>query len=803
MFQDLRYGVRMLLKKPGFTVIAVLTLALGIGANAAVFSVLNAVLLRPLPFAEAQQLVLIWETHPNIPRVEAALPDLQDWRAQAQSFQELGAYSFKGYRNPVLTGQGDPVQLQGTLVSQNLFPLLGLNPLLGRNFLPEEEQSGDDRVVMLSYALWQRSFGGDPLIVGKSIQLNGNSFAVVGVLGEQYPLETDVWLPLSNLSEGDRTNRMYHAVAVIGRLKPTVTLEQVRSEMDTIAQRLQQAYPASNKTIGVEVLPLREQLVGNLRPAVLLVFAAVGLILLIACANVSNLLLAKGALRRKELAVRAALGAGRSRLVRQLLTESLTLALLGGSAGLALASWSVPVLRAVLPGILTGKTPGLETIGLDWRALTFTFGVTLLTGLLFGVLPALRISRINLNQALKEGGSSVVGRHNVSRALVLAEVALAVVVLVSAGLLVRSFQSLLRVDPGFRADDLLTLKINLTDTRYDKRGEVANFYQQLLARIEALPGAKQAAVIDRLPLGPSRAVTRFAAEGQQPEPGQFPIAQIRAVDQHFFELMQIPLRHGRLFDEADVVNQRNHVIINETLARRFFPQQNPVDRHILLRGGTDQLVPLPIIGVVADIKDLGVDAPVEPEIYWPGVGREAVLLVRTSGDPLTLAPAVRQAVWSVDSTQPVQQIGSVEETLSTSLARRRFAVKLLGALALLALTLAAIGIYGVVGYSVTQRTQEIGLRLALGAQRRDVFKLVIGLGIRPALLGLVIGLAGAWALTRLLTSLAAGWLFEVKANDPATFAATALLLAVVALLACYLPAQRATKVDPLTALRHE
>jgi len=768
VFQDLRYGVRMLLKKPGFTVIAVLTLALGIGANAAVFSVLNAVLLRPLPFAEAQQLVLIWETHPNIPRVEAALPDLQDWRAQAQSFQELGAYSFKGYRNPVLTGQGDPVQLQGTLVSQNLFPLLGLNPLLGRNFLPEEEQSGDDRVVMLSYALWQRSFGGDPLIVGKSIQLNGNSFAVVGVLGEQYPLETDVWLPLSNLSEGDRTNRMYHAVAVIGRLKPTVTLEQVRSEMDTIAQRLQQAYPASNKTIGVEVLPLREQLVGNLRPAVLLVFAAVGLILLIACANVSNLLLAKGALRRKELAVRAALGAGRSRLVRQLLTESLTLALLGGSAGLALASWSVPVLRAVLPGILTGKTPGLETIGLDWRALTFTFGVTLLTGLLFGVLPALRISRINLNQALKEGGSSVVGRHNVSRALVLAEVALAVVVLVSAGLLVRSFQSLLRVDPGFRADDLLTLKINLTDTRYDKRGEVANFYQQLLARIEALPGAKQAAVIDRLPLGPSRAVTRFAAEGQQPEPGQFPIAQIRAVDQHFFELMQIPLRHGRLFDEADVVNQRNHVIINETLARRFFPQQNPVDRHILLR-----------------------------------VGREAVLLVRTSGDPLTLAPAVRQAVWSVDSTQPVQQIGSVEETLSTSLARRRFAVKLLGALALLALTLAAIGIYGVVGYSVTQRTQEIGLRLALGAQRRDVFKLVIGLGIRPALLGLVIGLAGAWALTRLLTSLAAGWLFEVKANDPATFAATALLLAVVALLACYLPAQRATKVDPLTALRHE
>jgi len=430
----------------------------------------------------------------------------------------------------------------------------------------------------------------------------------------------------------------------------------------------------------------------------------------------------------------------------------------------------------------------------------------LLTGILFGVLPALQVSRIDLNQALKEGGKSSAGtgQRNLSRTLVVVEVALAVIVLIGAGLLVRSLNRLLQVDPGFRADHLLSLKINLPPSRYQRDEQIASFYEQLMPRIRALPGVEQAAVIDRLPLAPSLAITRFTAEGQQPEPGKEPIAQMRAVDQRFFELMQTGLRRGRRFDETDVVHHPNNwVIINETMARRFFPNQDPVGKRIFLRGAQNELVAFPVIGVVADIKDLGLDAPVEPEIYWPSVGREAVLLVRTAVDPLSLASAVRQAVLATDPAQPIQQARSIEEILSTSLARRRLSASLLGVFALLALVLAAIGIYGVVAYSVTQRRQEIGIRMALGARASDVLKLILGHGLLPALLGVAFGLAGALALSRLMTSLATSLLFEVRPSDPVTFAAIALLLVAVALLACYLPARKATRVDPMVALRHE
>ena len=804
LWNDLRFGARMLLKRKGFTAVAVLTLALGIGANTGVFSVVNAVLLRALPFADSDQLVMIWETQPEVRGPVGTYQDFLDWRAEAQSFQGISAFSNKRYGKAELSGHRETIDAQGMLISTDLFPLLGLKPILGRNFLPEEEQLINNRVVMLSQSLWRRGFFNDPDIIGKSIQIDGASFTVVGVMGEQYPLETDFWLPLSHLSQVDLTSRSHHSVQAIGRLRPGVTIEQARKEMEIIAERLRQLYPATNKNIGVELTPMRHYLVGNLRTIILLVFAAVALILLIACVNVSNLLLAQSAARKREMAIRAALGAARSRLFRQLLVESLLLALLGGSAGLALASLSIPVLRSGLLGIVTEKIPGLDTIGTDWRTLSFTFGATLLTGILFGALPALQISRTNLNQTLKEGGkdSAGVGRQNLSRALVITEVALAVIVLVGAGLLVRSFQKLLQVDPGFRADHLLSLKIELPRSRYQREEQVNNFYQRLTSGIQALPGVQQVGVIDRLPLAPSLAISKFSVEGQQPEPGKEPITQMRRVDHRFFEMMGIPLLRGRLFDETDVIED-NEVIINETMGRHFFANQDPVGKRILMQFGAGQPTPVRVIGVVADIRDLGLDAAVEPEIYWPGVGGQAVLFARTNVDPESLVAAVRQAVVSTDPALPLHEPRSVEETLGASLARRRFTLNLLCVSALLALLLAAIGIYGVVAYSVAQRTQEIGIRMALGARASAILKLVIGRGLASALLGIACGLAGAFALSRWLSSLTAGLLFEVHASDPLTFAMIAALLTVIALLACYVPARKAIKVDPMVALRCE
>ena len=802
MLQDLQYGFRILLKNRGFTLIAIVTLALGIGANTAIFSVVNAVLLQSLPFADADRLVMIWATHPDLPRIGPSYPDFEDWRAQAQSFDEMAVHADR-FRNVLLTGAGEPVQLQGTMVSLNLFSMLGLKPVLGRTFLPEEDQPGNNAVVILSHSLWQRSFAGDPSVIGKSIRLNDASFTVIGVLGEQYPLEMDLWLPVSRLNPNSFTNRMSHHISrVIGRLKPGVTIEQASLEMQAIAERLQQLYPDSNKSSGVVLLPLRHQLVGNLRSIVLLVFAAVALVLLIACANVSNLVLSKSAERRRELAMRAALGAGRGRLVRQLLTESLLLALLGGIVGIVLAQASLPLLRSSLLGIVTEKIPGLETIGTDWRTLAFTFGATLLTGILFGVLPALKVSRINLNQAFKEGGKGSAGgvRRKLSGTLVTIEVAIAVIVMIAAGLLIRSFQKLLQVDPGFRTDHLLSLKIDLPLPQYQKDEQAAKFYQELMPRLQALPGVEQVTLVDRLPFASSFNVARFVPEGEFTEPGKERLAQLRSVDQHFFDMLRIPLLSGRVFDETyRAGNPLNHVVVNQTMARRFASNESPIGKHMTMGWGAR----LEIIGVVGDIKDLGLDVAVEPTIYWPGVGPQAILLARTTGDPIGLATVVRQTVLSIERLQPAHQAMTVEEILSVSLARRRFAVNLLGVMALLAVSLAVVGIYGVVAYSVTQRTQEIGIRMALGAQSRDVFKLIIGHGVAPALLGVAFGVGGAVALSRLLASLTAGLLFEVGAGDPLTYTAIALLLAAVALAACYLPARQATKVDPIAAMRHE
>ncbi len=804
MIQDIRYGVRMLLKTPGFTLIAIITLALGIGANTAIFSVINAVLLRPLPFAEPGRLVAITETHPEVPRLQVATPDFEDWQQQAVSFSGLAAYSFKALGNYVLTDVGEPEQLQGTCITPNLLPLLGIEPALGRNFLPEENRAGRDRVALVSYGLWQRRFAADPGIVGKTIRLNGEPHIVVGVLpqGAQFPFDANVWLPLSQLGTDYLTNRVRHPLEVVGRLKPGVTLDQARAELESIAGRLQQSYPDTNKTIGVTLTSLHEQMTGELKPALLALFGTVGLVLLITCVNVSNLLLARAAHRQREVAMRAALGAGRGRLFRQFLTESLMLALLGGLGGLLLAVWSLPLLRVILPHMASEQLPALNEVGLDLRLLGFTLFVTMLTGVLFGLIPAFQLSRLNLNQTLKDGGKSSAGkgRQRTSRLLVIAEVAFTMVALVGAGLLLRSFQNLLQVEPGFRAEHLLTAQLTLPAVKYQQFQQVNNFDRDLLPRIAALPGVQGVATIDYFPLTPFNAKTRFAVEGAPPSaPGHFPVAQIRNVSQDYFQVMGIAVKGGRVFTTDDIANNRNFFIINETMARRYFPNEDPVGKNILMGVMFPNPIAVPVIGVVADVKDLGLDTQVEPEIYAPGFSNQQMLMIRSAGDPAGLAAAVRQAVFATDSEQPIHQMRTMEEALSAVLARRRLSVWLTGMFAGLALLLATTGIYGVLAWSVTERTHELGIRLALGAQTGDVLKLVLGYGMRLVLIGVAGGLAASLVVTRMLK----GLLFGVSASDPITFAAITLLLTGTALLACYLPARRAMRVDPLVALRHE
>jgi putative ABC transport system permease protein len=589
---------------------------------------------------------------------------------------------------------------------------------------------------------------------------------------------------------------------VVARLKAGVTVGQARAEMEAIAVRLGQAYPATNKTIGVRLDSLRGQLTGDLKPALLALFGTVGLVLLITCANVANLLLGRATERQREVAVRAALGAGRGRLFRQFLTESLALAWLGGAGGLLLAIWSLPLLRAALSTATPDRLPALEAVSLDLRMLGFTLFVTTLTGALFGLIPSLQLSRLNLNQTLKEGGKASAGgaRRRASRALVIAEVALTAVALVGAGLLLRSFRRLTQVDPGFRADHLLSAQLTLPSAKYQNYEQVKSFHQRLLPRIAALPGVDGVATINNFPLAASNDKTRFAIEGAPlPAPGQFLVAQERAVSSDYFRVMGIALKSGRAFTEDDLTNNRNVLIINETLARRYFPGEDPVGKQLLMGVMFPNPVAVPIIGVVADVKDLGLAAPVEPTIYSSGFRNRPLLMIRTTGEPVGLAAALRKAVSATDSEQPVHRIRTMEEALSVSGAQRRLSALLTGSFAALALLLTAVGIYGVLAWTVSERTREIGVRLALGARTGDVLKLVIGQGLKLTLLGLAIGLTASLPAARAMKSL----LYGVGAGDPTTFAVIALLVLFTALLACYLPARKATKVDPTDALRRE
>jgi putative ABC transport system permease protein len=804
LLHDLRYAARLQRKNPGFTIVAVIALALGIGANTAIFSVVNTVLLRPLPYKDPDRLVMVWEdaTKHGYPRDTPAAANFVDWRHQNQVFEGMAAMADMSFN---LTGSGDPERLEGRRVSASLFPLLGVEPHLGRVFTAAEDQPGTQRVVLVSYALWQRRFGGDPGIVGKPLTLNGESHVVVGVMPArfQFPSSDDqAWVPMA-LSQQEAGNRNRHYLQVMARLRPGVSLAQAQSEMSTIAARLQQQYPQSNAELGAAVQPLHEHLVGDIKPALLVLLGAVGLVLLIACANVANLLLARAAVRQKEIAVRVALGARRWRLIRQFLTESVLLSSLGGLVGLAVAYGGLVLLKAFIPEDISQA----RDISIDLKVLGFTFLVSVATGVIFGLAPAMQAARFNQAETLKEGGRDAAtggGGKRLRGLLVTAEVAISLVLLIGAGLLINSFLRLRNVDPGFRADNLLTMKIVLPEPKYEEMERRSAFYTDLINRIQSLAGVRSAAVTSNLPLYRQGNSISIGIEGRPaPPPGQELIVVTRIVSPGYFDTMSIPLLRGRQLNEQDTETTPNVVVISETMARRHWPGEDAVGKRIALGRIRTPEDWVQVVGVVKDVRQFELNAEPKPQMYLSyrqaGFFDSRDLVVKTDVDPASMAATVRKAVWEIDKDQPVSNIQTMEEILADSIARQRFSMLLLAIFAAVALVLAGVGIYGVMSYSVAQRTREIGIRMALGAQTGAVLKLAVGYGMKLVIAGLVIGLIAAFALTRVMSTL----LFGVTATDPTTFTLISLLLIAVAALASYIPARRATRVNPIIALRYE
>ena len=805
LIQDLRYGVRMLLKQPSFTVIAVIALAHGIGANTAIFSVVNAVLLKPLPFADADRLVIVYETNlqRGSTRSSASYPNFADWREQNRVFERMASYHTADF---VLTGEGEPARIPGAIVNADLFPLLGAAPILGRSFLPEEDKPGDaGRVVLLGYRLWQTRFHADPNVIDKSLVLGGKHYTVVGVMPEgfQFPIGSDpvdLWSTVSIDSEMF-TQRGAHYMRVIARLKPEVTLAQAKAEMDGIAANLERQYPDENTRRGVNLVPALESLVGDVRPALLILLGAVGCVLLIGCANVANLLLARATTRHKEMAIRSALGASRGRVVRQLLTESVLLSMAGGALGLLIAMWGTDVLVSLSRDDL----PRASQIGLDGRVLGFTFLVSLLTGVLFGLVPAIHSSKTDLNESLKEGGrgsTEGVHRNRLRAVLVIGEVAIAIVLLAGAGLLIQSLRRLQQVNPGFNPHNVLTFSLGLPAVKYKPEQQV-EFYRQLIARINSLPGVRSASAVMPLPLGGDRMRVTFETEGRPIAKGELPATEIRVIGLDYFKTTGIPLIKGRDFNERDDKKAPAVIIVNDAFAKQYFPGEDVIGKHVK-PGITDEDVEAPmreIVGVVGNVKHMSLSAEVDPEAYEPHAQLifDMAVVVKTDADPHGITGAVQGELRAMDKDLPAYNLRTLDEYLTGSVAQPRLITSLLALFAGMALLLTAVGLYGVMSYSVNQRTHEIGIRMALGADRGDVLKLVVGQGMTLTAIGVVVGLGGAFFLTQLLKSL----LFGVSATDPATFAAIALLLAGVALAACFVPARRATKVDPMVALRYE
>jgi putative ABC transport system permease protein len=810
LIQDLRYGIRTILKQPGFTAIAVMALALGIGANTAIFSVVNAVLLRPLPFANPDGIMMVYNTAEKEDSFSVTYPDFIDWRENQQSFHQLAAYSTRDF---TLTGTGDPVRLRGAMVTSELFPILGVQPKLGRFFRPEEDKP-DVRIAILSHRMWQEHFASDPGICEKTIQLHGQSFNVAGVMpkGFAFPVQNDpvidFWTTTAILQEGAApltVQRGNHALNVIARLKEGVTLEQAQSDMSGIVNALGNQYPDTNAQFGVRIAPLHKDLVRDIRPALLILFGAVGCVLLIACANVANLLLARATTRHKEIAIRTALGASRLRVVRQLLTESLLLSIFGGALGLLLAWWGTELLVALVPKGL----PRADEISLDASVLGFTTLIALATGIFFGIAPALQISKTELTQTLKEGGRTSgdgAQRNRVRSILVVSEVAIALILLVGAGLLINSFLRLQKVNPGFDTNNVLSFRIGLPDSRYPQSQQKIDFYKQLVSRIESLPGVKSVGYVNALPFSGQGGDVGFAIEGEPTNSAQpFPYdADYRTISQGYFNAMGIEFLEGRDFDERDDLQSNPVVIINETLAKRFFPNQNPLGKRINPSFAVDRrgILMREIVGVVRSFKHSSLSAENKPELYVAykqNPRPTAMMVARTTGDPTNLISTVRNEVKALDSTLAIYSVRTLDQYLAASVAQPRFNTLLLGIFAAVALILTSVGLYGVMSYTVTQRTRELGIRMALGAKPGDVLKLILKQGMGLTITGVVLGLAGAFALTRVAESL----LFGVSATDPLTFLVVSTFLLGVALVACLVPARRATKTDPMVALRYE
>ena len=799
LLRDLRVAVRQLRRTPAFTVAAVGCLALGIGANTAIFSAVDGVLLRPLPFPESDRLVTIWGYHASIGRESASLPDFLDWRRDSRSFVDMTARANTQFN---LTGAGEPEVVRGALVTANYFRVLGSPIPFGRGFRDDEERRGAARVAVLSDGFWQREFGGRADALGRQIVLGGVPYTIVGVgaRGLSVPQEVDVWAPLTTDTILGRRNDF---LEVVGRLAPGADLSQAREELGTIARRLAHEYPGSNSGWGVDLVGLQERIVGEIRPALLVFMGAVGLVLLIACANVANLMLARVATREREVTIRAALGASRRRLVRQLLTESVVLSLVGGALGLGLAVWGVRALQALEPGTI----PRLDEIAVNGGALAFALGLSVVTGLLFGVAPAVRLMRYDLRGGLAEGGRGMAGRRSAGRTrslLVLAEVALACVLLVGAALLLTSFVRLQGVDPGFAPSGILTARVTLPRARYDDSVRQSAFVDALLAQARRLPGVRSAAVASDAPLGDGPPYWSFAVGGvEQPPPEVVQDAVVFRTTPEYFRTFAIPLLRGRLYEASDRGDAAPVAVVSEALAHRYWPDRTPLGARITLGDPEDSTsVWMTVVGVVGDVRQEGPAAAAYPQLYLPLAqvsSRSLLIALRTSGDPLALTPALKHAVAGIDPNLALGRVATMDERVAGVLARPRVNALLLGGFAATALVLAALGIYGVIAYGVVQRTRELGIRMALGARSDDVLRLVLRQGMMPVLAGLALGLGGAAVASRVLR----GLLFGVGGTDPIIYACVAAFLTAVALLASYLPARRAALADPVVALRAE
>ena len=803
LLRDLRYATRQLRNSPGFAATVVVTLALGIGATTAIFSCVYGLLLKSLPFRDEGSIISLAEVSSQVTSgIEATYPDYRDWRAQQKSFSQVAAYSTINPTTVSLLVDGHPEQLRRVLATGNFFSLLGVSPLAGRLLNEQDDTPGKDHVAVLSASAWASYFGRDLDAIGRSVSLNGTTYTVIGVLPQNaaFPADGEVWLPLSLLDQPTQASRVWHSVKVLGRLRPGVTLSAARADMLTIARRIAAAYPATNRNESVSLTPLHSELVGSLRPAMLCLMGAVVLVLLVACVNVANLLLVRATDTRRDVAVRQALGANRTRLFCQFLVQTLLLTLLGGALGVAFAAIAMPLLRVALAHTDRVDPTLLQSINLNIIVLLFTLAICTLTAFLFGILPATR-TQLPLVDALRTGDRGSSAHHRGHAILVIAEIAIAVVVVLLSTLVVRSFQKMMAVDPGFRTDHLLSAEIWLPEPRYADTSPVTNhFYQQVLDRIAHAPGVISASTTTQVPLRPSQVMTRFLIQGAPLlTPGNYPYAQIRYVSPDYFRTMGIAVLKGRTFTESDIDSTTGFFVVNQAFAQRYLSGRDPLGANILVGVLSPAPSRIPVVGVVASTRDLGIDSDPEPEIYLPGFGLHAVFLVRSTLDPKSLAPVLRNAVLSVDPAQPIYHVQSLDQVLSDSVARQRMTAALLGLFALLTLALAAIGSFGVLSYSIAQRTREIGVRMAIGAGRSDILALILRQAAIFTGIGVIAGLAAAIPSARLIDSL----LFNTSVADPLSVSISIAALLLVTLVAVIIPAARAASVNPVEALRSE